>query len=292
VIPASIGAIDTHQHYWRYSAADYAWIDDRMAGLKRDRLPADVWPEMQKAGFAEAIAVQARQTPEETTALLAFADRAPWVVGVVGWTDLRADDVEAALAGLSHPKLVGMRHIVQDEPDDRFLLDEAFCRGIACLEDFGLTYDILVYPRHLRVVAEFVSRFPTQRFVLDHVAKPEIRNGTIDQWARDLEEVAAHPNVMAKISGLVTEARWNDWSAADISPYLDVVVELFGCGRLMVGSDWPVCTLSGSYEDTMRITADYFASRSEEDRAAIFAGNARRFWRLPAAVRERPEATR
>jgi L-fuconolactonase len=247
---------------------------------------------MQLAGFAEAIAVQARQTPDETPALLAFADHAPWVAGVVGWTDLGADDLEATLAGLSHPKLVGMRHIVQDEPDDRFLLDEAFCRGIARLEDHGLAYDILVYPRHLPVVAEFVSRFPGHRFVLDHVAKPEIRNATIQEWARDLEAVAARPNVMAKISGLVTEARWNDWSATDISPYLDVVVDLFGCERLMVGSDWPVCTLSGSYERTMRVAMDYFASRSESERTAIFAGNARRFWRLSAVAADEPEATR
>lgn len=292
MIPSSVGAIDTHQHYWRYSAADYGWIDDRMAVLKRDRLPGDVWPEMQKLGFTESIAVQARQTADETPALLAFATDAPWIAGVVGWTDLRAPDLEATLARLAHPKLVGMRHIVQDEPDDRFLLDDEFCRGIGRLNEFGLTYDILVYPRHLPVVADFVGRFPEQRFVLDHLAKPEIRNGEIDRWARDLEAVAAHPHVMAKVSGLVTEARWNHWSETEISPYLDVVVELFGCERLMVGSDWPVCTLSASYERTMRVAVDYFASRSEHERAAIFAGNARRFWRLPEARADRPEATR
>jgi L-fuconolactonase len=242
--------LDTHQHYWRYNRADYGWIDERMPGLRRDRLPGDVWPDMQKAGFVESIAVQARQTVDETAALLAFAESAPWVVGVVGWADLRAPDLEVTLAELAHPKLVGMRHIVQDEADDRFLLDDAFCRGVGTLGAAGLTYDILVYPRHLPVVAEFVSRFPSQRFVLDHVAKPEIQSGRIAEWARDLAAVAAHPHVMAKVSGLVTEARWHDWSPREISPYLDVVVELFGYGRLMVGSDWPVCTLSASYERT------------------------------------------
>lgn len=286
------GAIDTHQHYWHYDPADYGWIDDRMAVLKRDRLPEDVRPEMERVGFTESIAVQARQTDDETSALLAFAERAPWIAGVVGWTDLRAPSLEATLRRLAHPKLVGLRHIVHDEPDERFLLGEAFCRGVGLLSDFGLTYDILVFPRHLPVVAEFVSRFPAQRFVVDHLAKPEIRSGAISQWAHDLGAVASHPNVMAKVSGLVTEARWNDWSATEISPYLDVVTDLFGYERLMVGSDWPVCTLAASYERTMRVAVDYFARRPAREQAAIFAENARRFWRLPAAGTPQLEATR
>jgi L-fuconolactonase len=272
--------IDTHQHYWRYDAADYAWIDDRMPGLKRDRLPGDVRPAMTRAGFDAAIAVQARQTPDETASLLALADSHPFIAGVVGWVDLMADDVEARLAAhAAHPKLVGMRHIVQDEPDDRFLLRPDFCRGVARLADFGLTYDILIYPRHLPLVVDFVGRFPGQRFVIDHLAKPEIAHGRLDRWARDLEAVAACPDVHAKLSGLVTEASWEHWTPADLALYLDVALDLFGPDRLMVGSDWPVCTLAAGYERTMSVFTTYLAGRPERARQAILGGNASRFYR-------------
>jgi len=273
--------IDTHQHYWRYNAADYGWIDDAKAVLKRDYTPADVRPLMAAAGFDAAIAVQARQTADETAALLAFADAHPFVAGVVGWVDLQADDAAEQLAAVaSHPKLVGVRHIVQDEEDDRFLLRPAFCRGIALLAEFDLAYDVLVYPRHLPIVAEFLARFPSQRFVLDHLAKPDIRRGRLHEWARGLEEVAAAPNLMAKISGLVTEASWSEWTPDDLGPYLDVALDLFGPERLMVGSDWPVCTLAGPYERVMGVFSHYLAGRPEPARTAMFGGNARRFWKL------------
>lgn len=273
--------IDTHQHYWRYDAADYGWIDDAKAVLKRDYVPADVQPLMRGAGFDAAIAVQARQTPDETAALLAFADAHPFVAGVVGWVDLQADDVAGQLAAIApHPKLVGIRHIVQDEADDRFLLRPAFCRGIALLGEFDLPYDVLVYPRHLPIVAEFLSRFPSQRFVLDHLAKPEIRHGRLHEWARALEDVAAAPNLMAKLSGLVTEASWPDWTSADLGPYLDVALDVFGPDRLMVGSDWPVCTLAASYERTMDVFTRYLSGRPVAAQDAILGGNARRFWKL------------
>jgi L-fuconolactonase len=273
--------IDTHQHFWRYDPVDYAWIDERMRSLRRDFTPDDVRPAMIRAGFDGGIAVQARQTPDETEALLAYADRCPWIVGVVGWVDLAADDVERTLERAArHPKLIGVRHIVQDEPDDRFLLRTDFCRGVASLAGFGLAYDILVYPRHLPVVAEFVSRFPAQPFVLDHLAKPDIRHGRLDQWSRDLEAVAAHPNVMAKLSGLVTEASWTDWTAIDLGPCLDVAFGVFGSSRLMVGSDWPVCTLAAEYEQTMRVFTEFLSNRPEAERTAVFGGNACRLWRL------------
>jgi L-fuconolactonase len=272
--------VDTHQHYWRYRTEDYAWIDDAKASLKRDFVPADVEPLMARAGFDASIAVQARQTPDETAALLAFADAHPFVAGVVGWVDLQADDVEDRLATCAHPKLVGMRHIVQDEPDDRFLLRPAFCRGVGVLADFDLTYDILVYAKHLPIVPDFVAAFPSQRFVLDHLAKPEIRHGHIDRWARDLEAVAACPNVMAKLSGLVTEASWDRWTLEDLTPYLDVALDVFGPDRLMVGSDWPVCTLAAGYERTMGVWTTYLAGRPAAVRDAILGGNAVRLWKL------------
>jgi len=273
--------IDTHQHYWRYSRPDYPWIGEGMALLEEDRLPEDVRPLMEQSGFDAAIAVQARAVPDETTALLEFADRHPFIVGVVGWVDLRSDDLGGDLAALAaYPKLVGVRHPVQDETDDRFLLRPDVCRGVAMLEEFGLSYDILVYPRHLPIVAEFLSRFPSQRFVLDHLAKPEIRHGRLAEWARALEEVAACPNLMAKLSGLVTEAAWSTWTLEDLTPYLDVALDVFGPDRLMVGSDWPVCTLAGSYGQTMQAFTDYLNGCPERTRDAILGGNAERFWKL------------
>lgn len=288
------GFVDTHQHFWRYDAREYAWIDDRMTALRRDFGPADVAGAMARLGFTGSVAVQARQTPDETAALLGIADRHPAVVGVVGWVDLRADDVEAQLAEIArHPKLVGLRHIVQDEPDDRFLLGAAFGRGIGHLASFGLTYDVLVYPKHLPIAADFVARFPQQRFVLDHLAKPDIRGRAIEQWARALAAVAAHPQVMAKLSGLVTEASWSQWRAADLTPYLDVAFDLFGPDRLMVGSDWPVCTLAGSYEQTMGVFLEYLSARPSSERDSVLGGNARRFWRLEGLGNEaRGGATR
>ena len=273
--------VDSHQHYWRYDPAQYGWIDEAMRTLRRDFLPEHVKPEMDAAGFDRAIAVQARQTLEETADLLALADANPFVAGVVGWVDLQADEVWRQLQQFaSRPKLVGIRHIVQSEPDDRFLLRSAFCRGIEALAEFGLTYDLLVYPRHLPVAAELVGRFEQQAFVLDHMAKPDIRGGGIEGWARDLRGLAAAPNVYCKVSGLVTEADWDRWTPSDIRPYLDVVFDCFGADRLMIGSDWPVCTVAASYRRTLAVVVDYVAQRPASERDAVLGGTAARVWNL------------
>jgi L-fuconolactonase len=273
--------IDSHQHFWRYDAAEYEWIDDSMPGLRRDFLPKDLQREMARARFDACIAVQARQTLEETRWLLSLADAHPFIAGVVGWVDLQADDARAQLERFAgHPKLVGIRHIVQSEPDDRFLLRPEFCRGISLLHEFGLAYDILIYSRHLPAAAEFVARFDRQRFVLDHLAKPPIRSGEIDAWARDLHRLAAFPNVMAKLSGLVTEADRKAWTPEHIRPYLDVAFDCFGADRLMVGSDWPVCTVAADYAATIGIVADYVSRLSRDERDAVLGGNAQRFWNL------------
>lgn len=275
--------VDSHQHFWRYDPAQYGWIDDAMDRLRRDFLPADVKPEMAAAGFDRAIAVQARQTLDETRDLLALADANACIAGVVGWVDLQADDVREPLERLSaHPKLVGIRHIVQAEPDERFLLRPAFCRGIAALAEFGLTYDLLIYPRHLPVAAEFVARFEQQPFVLDHMAKPDIGRGGIDRWARDICRLAAAPNVSCKVSGLVTEADWQRWTPSDITPYLDVVFDCFGADRLLIGSDWPVCTVAADYQRTMRVVLDYLAHRPAAERDAVLGGTAAQLWNLDA----------
>jgi L-fuconolactonase len=273
--------IDAHQHFWRYNEREYGWIDDSMEALRRDFLPDDLKPELECNGFQGCVAVQARQTLEETRWLLELAERVPFIFGVVGWVDLRSPRLRFELESLAkNPKLVGVRHIVQSEPDARFLLQPRFLRGIAMLEEFDLAYDILIYTRHLRVAAEFVARFPRQRFVLDHLAKPPIKSGAIDVWEPGIRELAAFPNVYCKVSGLVTEADWHAWKPEDLRPYLDVVSKCFGPGRLMIGSDWPVCTVAGSYSQVMDVAKDYLRRFSAEERDAVLGGNATSFWRL------------
>jgi L-fuconolactonase len=275
--------IDAHQHFWRYNADEYGWIDGSMSALCRDVLPPESVREMASVQFDACVAVQARQTLEETRWLLTLADEHPSIVGVVGWIDLQvsAANVAAQIESLaSHPKLVGMRHIVQAEPDDRFLLRPQVLEGIAALSSWGLAFDLLIYSRHLPVAAECVARLPGQRFVLDHLAKPPIRAREIDEWSRDIRALARHPNVLAKLSGLVTEADWDTWTADDIHPYLDVAFDAFGWQRLMIGSDWPVSLVAGTYSCTMRVILDYIASRPASEQAAILGGNAQRFWGL------------
>ena len=228
--------IDAHQHFWRYDRREYGWIDDSMAALRRDFLPADLKPEMECGGFQGCVAVQARQTLEETRWLLELAEHAPFILGVVGWLDLRSARLRFELKSFAgNSKLVGVRHVVQSEPDERFLLQPEFLCGISMLEEFDLAYDILIYAKHLPVAAEFVARFPRQRFVLDHLAKPPIKSGALDSWARGIRELAAFPNVYCKVSGLVTEADWQAWKPEDMRPYLDVAFECFGPSRLMIG---------------------------------------------------------
>jgi len=275
--------IDAHQHFWQYSAAEYGWIDDSMAPLRRDFLPEELRREMTRSAVDACVAVQARQSIDETRWLLALADAHPYIAGVVGWFDLQSPDIRADLDRRAHPKLVGVRHIVQSEADDRFLMRPSFLRGIAELEAFGLAYDLLIYPRHLPCAVEFVSRFERQRFVLDHLAKPDIRGGERETWARDLRRLAAFPSVYAKLSGLVTEADWTRWTADQIRPYLDVAFECFGADRLMIGSDWPVCTVAADYARTLDVVRDYLSVLSFADREAVLAGNAQRFWNLKLA---------
>ncbi|MGA9981235.1 MAG: amidohydrolase family protein [Candidatus Sulfotelmatobacter sp.] len=272
--------IDAHQHFWIYNQREYGWIDETMASLRRDFLPADLKPQLERAGFAGSVLIQVRQTLDETRWLLQLAENNPFMLGVVGWVDLRSPHLRADLKSLAgKSKLVGIRHIVQSEPDD-FLLDANFRRGISMLEEFDLAYDLLIYTKHLPLAAEFVKRFPRQRFVLDHLAKPPIRTRAVDLWARGIRELASLPNVHAKVSGLVTEADWKAWKPEDVRPYLDVAFESFGAKRLMIGSDWPVCTVAASYGRVMDLVKDYIAGYAAEDREAVLGGNAANFWRL------------
>ena len=252
-----------------------------MAAIRRDFLPSHLEPLLGGGGFCGSVAVQARQSLEETDWLLKLADENPFVLGVVGWVDLCSPQVREQLAGFAgRSKLVGIRHIVQSEPDD-FLLRPEFLRGISILEEFDLAYDILIYAKQLAIAVEFVRRFPRQRFVLDHLAKPPVKSGAIEPWARRLRELAAFPNVYAKLSGLVTEADWQLWKPDEMSAYVEVAFECFGVDRLMIGSDWPVCLVAGSYERTTQVIKDHLEKYSAEDREAVLGGNAAAFWRLP-----------
>ena len=274
--------IDAHVHFWQYDPAQYGWIDASMTALRRDFLPADLKQGMDRAGVDACVAIQARQSLEETGWLLALADAHPFITGVVGWVDLQSDEVGAQIERFRYRKLVGLRHVVQSEPDDRFLLKPAFCRGISLLEDLDLAYDILIYPRHLAAAAELVGRFKRQRFVIDHLAKPDIRSGEIREWEKGLRRLAEFPHVFCKLSGLITEADWQKWTADELRPYLDVAFDCFGPHRLMVGSDWPVSTLAADYSRTMAVVGDYLVGRPDADRQAVLGGNAQRFWRLTA----------
>jgi L-fuconolactonase len=273
--------IDAHQHFWIYNPREYGWIDDSMRALRRNFLPADLIPEMQAVGFEGSVAVQARQRMEETSWLLQLAEHSPSIVGVVGWTDLCDRTIGTHLKKLSqNPKLVGIRHIVQSEPDDRFLMRPEFLRGVAALEEFGLTYDILIYAKHLPVAVEFVARFPKQPFVVDHLAKPDIKNGEIRDWAEHIRALAQFPNVFCKLSGMITEADWHSWTEDQITPYLHVAFEAFGPSRLMIGSDWPVCLVAGSYSRATQVVTSYVKRHAPGAESEVLGRTAARFYRL------------
>jgi L-fuconolactonase len=277
--------IDSHQHFWSYSAREYPWIK---AGspLERDWLPGDLEALQSPLGLDGSVAVQARQGLEESRWLLELAERNPRILGVVGWVDLRSEDVARQLAEFSsNRRFVGVRHVVQDEPDDRFLLGPDFVRGIGHLQPLGLRYDLLLFPRQLPSALELVERFPDLPFVLDHCAKPGIAKGEMEPWARDLAGLASHPNVYCKVSGLVTEADWNDWSLESLQPYLAVVESAFGRGRLMWGSDWPVCLLASAYERWWEAARRWVSGWSPAEQAGFFGGNAARFYGLDGAER-------
>lgn len=252
-----------------------------MAVIRRDFLPNDLRAELLTNNVSGTVAVQADQSESETRFLLDLAGANDEILGVVGWVDLRAANLPERLEYFAKfDPLVGFRHVVQAEPDDRFLLDAEFLRGISHLERYGFTFDILIYPRQLPAAFEFVEKFPAQRFVLDHIAKPDIRSGRMDDWQDGIRALAAHPNVYCKLSGMVTEANWSSWRANDFRPYLDVVFEAFGVDRLLFGSDWPVCLVAAPYARVIRLLDDYLLNFSSADREKIFSANAAWFYGL------------
>jgi L-fuconolactonase len=275
--------IDSHQHFWRYDPARHGWIEDNMVALKRDFLPEELAGELHANKIGASVAVQADQSEQETLFLLNLAKRSRTIAGVVGWIDLASPAIDDRLQFFSQfEKLCGFRHVIQSEPDDRFMMRPDFIRGISRLEKFGFTYDLLIYPRQLRAAIELVGKFPGQRFVVDHLAKPEIKAKNIAAWAGHLGDIAHHANVYCKLSGLVTEADWHRWTPAEFDPYLDVVFETFGADRLMFGSDWPVCLLAGSYQQVKQIVDNYVDRKAPAAREKIFGANAVRFYDLKA----------
>lgn len=274
--------IDSHQHYWHFNTAEYGWMGDNMAAIKRDFLPSDLLPELKNIDFDGSVAVQARQSLEETNWLLQLADENSHIKGVVGWIDLQSEVAEAQLAEFAkHPKAVGVRHVIHDEEDVNFMLRPAFVRGVKLLEKYNLTYDILIFPVHLQNTIQFVKQFSeNQIFVVDHIAKPLIKDGILSPWKGEIQELAKFPNVYCKLSGMVTEADWNNWSAEDLTPYLDVVIDAFGVDRVMIGSDWPVCLVAGTYSKVMQVVIDRISALSEENKLKILGGNAAKAYKL------------
>jgi L-fucono-1,5-lactonase len=272
--------IDAHQHFWKYDPVRDRWITDEMSVLKRDFLPEDLIPKLNSNQVHGSVAVQASHTEAETEFLLELAATHSEIRGVVGWIDLCAADAQRSLQRFAtRAKFRGVRHVLQAEPDN-FMLQDSFLQGISYLRDFALTYDVLVYARQLPAAVELVSRFPDQPFVIDHIAKPEIRSKRLQPWAEHIRIMAQNSNVYCKVSGLITEADWHNCSQEDIRPYLDVVFEAFGNERVMFGSDWPVCLLAGSYDRVIRLIEKYTEPFSEPDRIKIFGLNAARFYGL------------
>jgi L-fuconolactonase len=265
--------IDAHHHVWRYTKKEYAWIAEGMNVLARDFLPEDLRRELSVSGIHGSIAVQARQTLEETSWLLRLADDFDFIRGVVGWAPLASPEFPAVIERLQESeKLKGLRHVIQDEPDENFMHRPDFNAGVALLKQFGLVYDILIFVRHLPAAISFVDRHPAQVFVLDHLAKPRIRDRELEPWRTNIRELARRENVYCKVSGMVTEANWKTWSPADLQPYFDVVLQAFGPKRLMAGSDWPVCLLATTYQTWFSTVEEFIRPLSFAERELILGG--------------------
>jgi len=273
--------IDAHQHFWKFDPVRDSWITDDMKVIQQDFFPGDLKPLLEAHKIGGCVAVQADQSETENLFLLSLADQHDFIKGVVGWIDLRANDIAQKLEQYAEQKkLKGFRHVLQGEKQRDFMLRPDFKKGISELKQLGYTYDILIFPDQLKFTEEFVKQFPDQPFVLDHLAKPYIKNKKIDEWKRGIKGLAQYENVYCKVSGMVTEADWKNWKREDFKPYLDVIVESFGMKRIMYGSDWPVCLVAASYGQMFNITKDYFSRFSQDEQDLFFGVNAIRFYNL------------
>ena len=273
--------IDAHQHFWHFEPAKHSWIDDSMAAIRKDFLPSDLKKVFTENNIDGCVAVQADQTLQETDFLLGLAKANDFIKGIVGWVDLRAKGIGTFLEQYGEQKEIkGFRHIVQGEADPNFLLRPDFMRGISHLDTYGYTYDILIFPHQLGATLEFVKKFPDQRFVIDHMAKPYIKDGFFNGWAILMKEIAKHENVYCKLSGMITEADYNSWTPDQIIPYMDLVLGAFGPDRLMYGSDWPVCLIAGNYARVKQLVVNFIADLSTTEQQRIMGGNTIKFYNL------------
>ena len=273
--------IDSHQHFWKYNTKDFDWVTDEMSVIRKDFLPNDLQSIYQSNNVTGCVGVQVNQTEEENKFFLDFAEQFDFIKGVVGWVNLMAENVEERLAYWhQHKKIKGFRHILQGERDRALMLNPSFKNGISLLNKFDFAYDILIFPDQLPYALELVKLFPDQKFVIDHLAKPYIKSGEIEQWKNDIKSFRSFENVYCKISGMVTEADWKDDSLQTFEPYLDVVMATFGTKRLMFGSDWPVCLVAASFNKVLQMVKDYFTSFSANQQEDIFYNNAVEFYNL------------
>lgn len=272
--------IDAHQHFWKFDPLRDSWIDETMQKIQRDFLPEDLLPLLQENKFSGCIAVQASQSEDETNFLINLAAKNDFIKGVVGWVDLRGVTIEERLNHFSSNKIIkGFRHVVQGEADD-FMLRKDFQNGIAALKQFNFTYDILIFHRQLPAAIKLVNEFPDQPFVIDHIAKPDIKSGDIASWKKGIQEIAKAENVSCKISGMVTEADWKNWKTDDLKPYLDVIFENFSADKLMFGSDWPVSNVASDYTEVVKTLEDYISQLGVQNQNKIWHENATSFYKL------------
>jgi len=274
--------IDAHQHFWQLGRFDYAWLDaPTLEPIRRDFLPADLKPLLDHCGIDRSIFVQTQHNVEENRWVLGLAEEHDFIAGVVGWVDLASDDCERQLLEFKeNPKFVGVRHVTHDEPDDDFIIRDDVVRGLRTLERHGVPFDLLFHVRHLRHTATLAKQLPELPMVIDHLAKPRIKEGRTDDWIEQFRAAAAFPNVYCKLSGMITEADWQRWKPADLRPYVEEALECFGPDRLMYGSDWPVCLLAGAYDVVHAALGEALGSTSEDERRKIFGETAARFYRL------------
>ena len=271
--------IDSHQHFWQYNPQKHGWITDDMKVIQRDFLPSDLQPILQKNNIDGCISVQADQTETETEFLLELSDNHDFIKGIVGWVDLQVANIDERLVYYNQfKKLKGFRHIVQSETDSEFMLRPKFKNGIIALSLYDFTYDILIYHYQLEQAIQFVALFPNQKFVLDHLGKPDIKSGEYALWQTNIKKLALHQNVFCKISGMTTEGEWNNWKPSDFTVYLDIIVKAFGTDRLMYGSDFPVCTLAATYEEQLNIVTAYFSTFTYLEKKKIMGDNALKFY--------------
>src|SRR6266852_2809515 len=280
------GIVDSHQHFWQVGRFDYPWMSREDEVLYRDYLPATIEPILKRCGVEKTILVQASNSLEETRWLLSLADQYPFIAGVVGWVDLSVREVGHQLNEfIAHPKFKGVRHLVESEPADDWLIQPGVLDGLRALASAGVSYDLLVHTRHLKHVRTVAETCPELNLVVDHMAKPPIASGEIGEWAREIKEVAAVPNVWCKLSGLVTEASWSDWRIEDLKRFVETALEYFGPQRLMFGSDWPVCLRAASYDRVLEAFQSLLVELNEEECESIFARNATEFYRLQDQAR-------